>query len=554
MYLPDTAILVTRFVTRKGSARCSISCRSLEPEHELIIGGSAGAGRPGPGRPCSRSSRLRLRAQGALEHTVEGRSSAPTSSTDGARWAAYSCSPSLIEQRPRQRRVWSADATAPSSPAISESSWSSRRPGHAGRPRRAAATVRTRPWPSRVAGSAGRAAWALARADRPLGYHLEAHDLRTERRARRLPDRRTSRAGRRRAQLGLPLHLDPRRLVLGLSAARPRLRRGGGRLQRWLWDRMLEPGAESATPRSKIMYRVDGCSDLVEETLDHWEGYRARSRCGSATAPPSSCSSTSTARPWTPSRKAGGNGMQEAERVGRNWATCSTGWPNIGTSQRRRLGDPRRPAELRLLAENCWIALDRGSGWPTGRPARGRGGGEPIGTTSTRGHRGGWNAERRLHPVRRQRRPRCLGAAHAPVGIIEPHDPKWQSTLAAMDRNSSPTAWSTATTRKHRPTAARLGGDLLALLVLVRRSPGPLGALGRSWLTFEKMLTYANHLGPLRRGDRHPGERLGDFPQAFTHLSLINAALNLDYQLDHGVGETQPMLSRLRQVPATGFR
>jgi GH15 family glucan-1,4-alpha-glucosidase len=27
-----------------------------------------------------------------------------------------------------------------------------------------------------------------------------------------------------------------------------------------------------------------------------------------------------------------------------------------------------------------------------------------------------------------------------------------------------------------------------------------------------------------------------DFPQAFTHLSLINAAINLDHQLDHGAG------------------
>jgi hypothetical protein len=37
---------------------------------------------------------------------------------------------------------------------------------------------------------------------------------------------------------------------------------------------------------------------------------------------------------------------------------------------------------------------------------------------------------------------------------------------------------------------------------------------------------------PVLRGDRAHGEQLGNFPQAFTHLSLINAAITLNRELD----------------------
>jgi GH15 family glucan-1,4-alpha-glucosidase len=49
---------------------------------------------------------------------------------------------------------------------------------------------------------------------------------------------------------------------------------------------------------------------------------------------------------------------------------------------------------------------------------------------------------------------------------------------------------------------------------------------------FEKMLTYANHLGLYAEQIGASGEALGNFPQAFTHLALISAAVNLDQALD----------------------
>jgi GH15 family glucan-1,4-alpha-glucosidase len=46
------------------------------------------------------------------------------------------------------------------------------------------------------------------------------------------------------------------------------------------------------------------------------------------------------------------------------------------------------------------------------------------------------------------------------------------------------------------------------------------------------MLTYANHLGLFSEEIALTGEQIGNFPQAFTHLSLIDAALILNKELD----------------------
>jgi GH15 family glucan-1,4-alpha-glucosidase len=50
-------------------------------------------------------------------------------------------------------------------------------------------------------------------------------------------------------------------------------------------------------------------------------------------------------------------------------------------------------------------------------------------------------------------------------------------------------------------------------------------------LMFERMLGFSNHLGLYAEETGPSGEGLGNFPQAFTHLALISAAMSLDRAL-----------------------
>jgi GH15 family glucan-1,4-alpha-glucosidase len=58
------------------------------------------------------------------------------------------------------------------------------------------------------------------------------------------------------------------------------------------------------------------------------------------------------------------------------------------------------------------------------------------------------------------------------------------------------------------------------------------GRLDAARLTFEKMIGYANHLGLYSEEIGLTGESIGNFPQAFTHMGLISAAVNIDRVLD----------------------
>ncbi|MFH8487607.1 glycoside hydrolase family 15 protein [Streptomyces longisporoflavus] len=58
------------------------------------------------------------------------------------------------------------------------------------------------------------------------------------------------------------------------------------------------------------------------------------------------------------------------------------------------------------------------------------------------------------------------------------------------------------------------------------------GRIEEARLALEKTFTFANHVGLYAEQIGTTGEQLGNFPQAFTHLALISAAVNLDRSVD----------------------
>ncbi|MGZ4481826.1 MAG: glycoside hydrolase family 15 protein, partial [Gaiellales bacterium] len=116
--------------------------------------------------------------------------------------------------------------------------------------------------------------------------------------------------------------------------------------------------------------------------------------------------------------------------------------------------------------------------------------------------------------------------------FIAPRDPRWLSTLNAIGDELV----SDSLVYRYNISASPDGlrgeeGTFSICSFWYVEALARAGRLDEARLSFEKMLTYANHLGLYSEQIGPSGEALGNFPQAFTHLSLISAASNLDYQL-----------------------
>ena len=90
----------------------------------------------------------------------------------------------------------------------------------------------------------------------------------------------------------------------------------------------------------KIMYRVDGSSDLTEEILDHWEGYRGSSPVRIGNGASDQLQLDIYGEAVDSIYFADQHGLQGGHEGWRGSARSSTGWPTTGTSPRRASGRP----------------------------------------------------------------------------------------------------------------------------------------------------------------------------------------------------------------------
>jgi GH15 family glucan-1,4-alpha-glucosidase len=116
--------------------------------------------------------------------------------------------------------------------------------------------------------------------------------------------------------------------------------------------------------------------------------------------------------------------------------------------------------------------------------------------------------------------------------FIAPTDPKWLSTLDAL----TTCLVSDSLVYRYDPHASPNGlrgeeGTFSICSFWYVEALARAGRLDEARLAFEKMLTYANHVGLYAEQISRTGEQQGNFPQAFTHLALISAAFTLDRAL-----------------------
>jgi len=184
----------------------------------------------------------------------------------------------------------------------------------------------------------------------------------------------------------------------------------------------------------------------------------------------------------------------------------------------------------------CWVALDRGVRLslkrsfpaPLDRWLRAR---DEIYLEIMREF---WDPERRAFVQHLGSKTMDAASLLMPlVKFVGPTDPRWLSTLKAIEEDLVDDS---LVYRYRVGDAAHDGldgeeGTFSMCTFWYVECLARAGDLDKARFFFEKMLGYANHLGLYSEELGPRGEHLGNFPQAFTHLGLISAAFHLDRRL-----------------------
>jgi GH15 family glucan-1,4-alpha-glucosidase len=315
----------------------------------------------------------------------------------------------------------------------------------------------------------------------------------------------------------------------------------------WLSDRIHEQVGSESGPL-KIMYRVDGSADLDEEVLDSLSGYLGSKpvRIGNGASDQLQLDIYGEALDciyFADQRGVGISHRSWTELAGLlDWLAEHWDQPDEGVWETR--GGRQNFTYGRI---NCWTAFDRGIRLATAR-------GLPASLDRWIIERDniyqqvmtkGWNEKRQAFV--QHYTTDVLDASvlrMATVGMIVPNDPMWTATLAAMEHELV----SDSLVYRYNPQASPDGlrgseGTFSLCTFWYVEALAKAGRLDEARLTFDKMLTYANHLGLYAEEIGLTGEQLGNFPQAFTHLALINAALALNDAIDRAAVQRDPAAS-----------
>lgn len=303
---------------------------------------------------------------------------------------------------------------------------------------------------------------------------------------------------------------------------------------RWVEARCRDRDRDGAL---QIMYGIDGRADLDEETLPHLEGYMRSSpvRIGNAAYRQLQLDIYGELLDSVRRYDQAGDPISSVlwedlvplvDWVCRHWRE-----PDEGIWEVR--GGRHEFLYSRLM---CWVALDRAI-----RLARQRSFPAPLDR---------WHSVRdeiyhdifaqfwdpRRKAFVQHRGSAAMGAANLLmplVGFISPTDPRWLSTLRAIEEDLVDDSLVHRYRIEQAPDGLRgREGTFCMCSFWYVECLSRAGDVEQARFIFEKMLGYANHLGLYAEQLGPRGEHLGNFPQALTHLALISAACELSRRLE----------------------